>query len=176
MAKLWYQVTNLVSEFYTPPPRVPVKSYVCIAARLQPDPLPVCVCVCLAGETRWRCACVNSPFCTVIVLAAGLKLSCWFVHTEAAETGGSQCSGDSALLSYSWWFSFMLLAFCTTGAAVSRDNESWHPDWLLHVQHGAIKKRVKRLVRVGLGGCALESKFEFRHSVKMKWTWHFTIL
>lgn len=63
----------------------------------------------LPGEAQWRYCWVNSPSCTFIVLSTGLKLSCWFVSYEAVE---SLCS-DTALLSYSWWFSFMLLAFCS---------------------------------------------------------------
>lgn len=148
-----------------------VKSRLCVAARWQlwyPD-------MCLPGEARWRCCCVNSPSCTFfIVQSTGLKLSCWFAHYEAVESVGSLCSGDAALLSYSWGFSFMLLAFCTAGAAVSGANESWHGDWLLHVQHGAMRKQGKR----GLWGVcyALDSKCVFRHSMKMKLTLHFKIL
>lgn len=141
---LWQGNTcYLTSEFHSPA-SCPVKSCLCIAARWQ----LWCPPVRLPGEARWRCCWVNSLSCTFIVLSTGLKLSCWFVAYEGVETVGSLCSGDTALLSYSWWFSFMLLAFCTTCAAVSQANESWHPDWLLHVQHGAIKKGMKGLVGV----------------------------
>lgn len=109
---------------------------------------------CLPGEARWRCCWVNSPPCTFVELRTGLKLSCWLAHYEAVETVGSLCTGDAALLSYSWWFSSALLAFFTTGVAGSRPNESWHADWLLHVHHGAVKKKRRKGLAL-YDGCIL---------------------